>query len=477
MNVLKFNIDDINIVQEVSDQQLAIAEVKVCHSGMNLHEKPISLETLKKATPTLVNKFLVAGFNGIDFKGHEGKSQMIVGFFPKENNFRYIEEDGKTYLVANAIISKIYAEWAFEIFKKENFKECSMEITLLETELKEDGYEWITSFVFNGVTVLGNVHHAACPGSNVEIVKFSTDEMISNGEKVYLKFKNQFKIPNIVKQNAQTGLGLKKNNSKGATAVNITIANQLVNNEFASMDLINNIYKFSEKAKTEVSQLLLGGIECFSWVDEILNIDKFMDKKEEGDKMEDNKIEKIEEEEEKMSSDDNTETTAKIEINEKEAEQNQELTDEKMSDEEKKEEMAKEENEEDFKTKFEELYGKYSELEEKFNIMMAENDNLKKFKVDVEEKEKMAKVEYTLHEVMEAGMPEDKAEEFRTKASEFSIENINIWANEVKAEALSFATKNETKKTHIKIGLPFSTSSSENIENRWDRLKNKIAKY
>lgn len=205
--ILNFDVDEIKLIQEISDSQLAIAEIKVCHTGMNKHNLPISFETLQKATPTLINKFLVAGWSGIDFKGHEGKSQMIIGFFPKENNFRYIEENDKTYLVCNAIISKQYASWAYNVFKKDNYRECSMEITVLATEEKEDGYEWITSFVFNGVTVLGEFYHAACPGSDVEIIKFSTQDLITDCEKAYSSFINNtnfssFKEGEIVDKNS-----------------------------------------------------------------------------------------------------------------------------------------------------------------------------------------------------------------------------------------------------------------------------------
>lgn len=280
--ILRFEVDEIKLIQDISDSQLAIAEVKVCHDGMNLHEKPIDIDAMKKASTTLINKWLVAGFDGWDFKGHEGKAQLIIGFFPKENDFRYVEENGKTYFVANAIFSKIYAQWAYDVFKKENLKECSMEITVLDTEKREDGYEWITSYVYNAVTVLGHNNSAACPGSDVQIIKFSTDK-IQEYEKIYREHIN-FQIPQIVKQNAQKGLILKNQNPKGVTAVNLSIAQQLISNDYASLELINNIYKFSQKAKTETARYLLGNVEAFEWIDNILNSEIQEQFSEEGGK-------------------------------------------------------------------------------------------------------------------------------------------------------------------------------------------------
>ncbi len=185
---LKFKIDDIKLI-EISDSQNALAEVIVCHDGQNRHQMPISLETLKSASPTLINKWLVAGWDGDDFKGHE-ENQRIIGFFPKENDFKYVysETEDKTYFVANAIISKIYSDWAFDIFKEENFRDCSMEITLVETEVKEDGYEWITSYIYNGVTILGENYTAACDGANIKITKFSEQELVDIREELSKNF-------------------------------------------------------------------------------------------------------------------------------------------------------------------------------------------------------------------------------------------------------------------------------------------------
>jgi hypothetical protein len=251
-NKLKFEIDDINLIEEVSDGQLAIAEVWVCNTGMNLHEKPISIETLKEAAPTLLNKFLICAFDGRDFEGHE-YDQQIVGFFPKENNIKFVEKNGKIYLVANAIISKIYADWAYDVFtnKDNNYRSVSMEITVLKTEIKSDGYEWITKFVFNAVTILGKKHIPACEGSNVQIVKFSK-ENIDEYEKLYheklLAFGKyddlDFKIPSGVKSSAKRGLELRKELGRGGTSVGLSTARYLINNETATPEKVRHIAKY-----------------------------------------------------------------------------------------------------------------------------------------------------------------------------------------------------------------------------------------
>ena len=189
---ISFEVQGFDVIDDYSDNQFAIAEIYVCHDGNNLHNMPIDLSVIKKAKKTLKNKFLVAGFDGDDFEGHE-PDELIVGVFPESSEMKFVEKNGKTYLVAQAIISKVYAKWAYDVFveDEDNERAVSMEITVLGTELQDDGLEHITKFVFNGVTLLGESHMPACEGSNASIIKFSKE----NALKVYSKrLKNSEKI-------------------------------------------------------------------------------------------------------------------------------------------------------------------------------------------------------------------------------------------------------------------------------------------
>lgn len=203
---IAFGVENFSVIDEYSDSQLAVVEIYVCHDGNNAHNMPIDLDVLKKAKKTLKNKFLVAGFDGDDFEGHEPDEQ-IVGFFPESSKMSFVEKDGKTFLVAQAIMSKVYADWAYDVFVEENERAVSMEISVLGTEIDEDGLEHITKFVFNGVTLLGKSHRPACEGANASIIKFSQE----NALKVYSKhFKNSDKI----KKNFMENMKLADNSGK-----------------------------------------------------------------------------------------------------------------------------------------------------------------------------------------------------------------------------------------------------------------------
>ena len=210
---LSFEVEGFNVIDDYSDNQLAIVEVYVCHDGNNHHNMPIDLSVIKKAKKTLKNKFLVAGFDGDDFEGHEPDEQ-IVGFFPESSEMKFVEKDGKTYLVAQAIMSKIYAKWAYDVFvdDEDNYRSVSMEITVLGTEVNDDdGLEHITKFVFNGVTLLGESHMPACEGANASIIKFSKE----NALKVYSKrLKNSDKIKKDFVKDMELAEGLRKEESE-----------------------------------------------------------------------------------------------------------------------------------------------------------------------------------------------------------------------------------------------------------------------
>lgn len=210
---LSFEVEGFNVIDDYSDNQLAIVEVYVCHDGNNHHNMPIDLSVIKKAKKTLKNKFLVAGFDGDDFEGHEPDEQ-IVGFFPESSEMKFVEKDGKTYLVAQAIMSKIYAKWAYDVFvdDEDNYRSVSMEITVLGTEVNDDDdLEHITKFVFNGVTLLGESHMPACEGANASIIKFSKE----NALKVYSKrLKNSDKIKKDFVKDMELAEGLRKEESE-----------------------------------------------------------------------------------------------------------------------------------------------------------------------------------------------------------------------------------------------------------------------
>ena len=49
---ISFEVEGFDVIDDYSDNQLAIVEIYVCHDGNNLHDMPIDLSVIKKAKRT-----------------------------------------------------------------------------------------------------------------------------------------------------------------------------------------------------------------------------------------------------------------------------------------------------------------------------------------------------------------------------------------------------------------------------------------
>lgn len=265
---LKFSVDRMELIDEVNQSQFAKVKIYAFASGENAHDRPVNEDALKRSAYTIYDKPLVWVFDKYsnDIGSHDPK-EVPCGFIHRENNpIEFIRlDDGRLMLTIEAMIWKRYSGDILSLFERDGLeKPVSVEIQIIEEKENEQGQMEIIDLVYLCVTILGSLVKPAIALAKAEILAFSI------AKQEYDKSFN-FQIPEIVKQNAQKGLLYKQQNPKGATAVNISIANQLITNEFASLELINNIYKFSQKAKTDTARYLLGNTEAFEWVDDILN--------------------------------------------------------------------------------------------------------------------------------------------------------------------------------------------------------------
>ena len=482
---LSFEVEGFNVIDDYSDNQLAIVEVYVCHDGNNHHNMPIDLSVIKKAKKTLKNKFLVAGFDGDDFEGHEPDEQ-IVGFFPESSEMKFVEKDGRTYLVAQAIMSKIYAKWAYDVFvdDEDNYRSVSMEITVLGTEVNDDGLEHITKFVFNGVTLLGESHMPACEGANASIIKFSKE----NALKVYSKrLKNSDKIKKDFVKDMELAEGLRKEES----------------------EKMDEKEKVVETVEDEEVETLVAEKEKEEEQEEKPNSD-------DDTYMED---EKCECEEDKMSEDEKSDEESDEEENEDDKEDDDDKDEEDMECGKDFESLTVEQKYEVFRSAVKEslngcgyletyddeyLYiydycenntfrysytldgtnctidvdsktrvmrGGYVEFEEyeenntKFEALEKENCELKEKLAAYETAEKDKSVEAILSKVIDV-LPAERIAELREEAVNYSLDNLSVFENEVKAIAFEVVADQVKGKKYSFERMPVN-----------DGMEHKTSKY
>lgn len=164
---------------EDSQDGLVKCKVTVMNLGKNRNKSKFSEEAVADAEETLKNRPLLAYIKRdedgepIDFAGHEVLTKLIqtdegydvkffyletpIGVFPESCNFRYEEIDGETHVVADAYIWEGYCNEALDLLEdNDNVKDVSMEISVLDSEMDDDGYLDIKKFTFNAVTLLGN---------------------------------------------------------------------------------------------------------------------------------------------------------------------------------------------------------------------------------------------------------------------------------------------------------------------------------
>ena len=408
----KFSIDVASfeiVPEEYSDSQLAVVEIYVCHDGNNRHNVPITREALVRAKDTLKNKFLVAGFDGNDFEGHEPDEQ-IVGFFPESSKMKFEKRKGRTYLVAQAIMSKVYANWAYEIFKeKGNHRDVSMEITVLAGQVDEnDNLLTIEEFVFNGVTILGLNHVPACEGSSASIIKFDCE----NALKVY----NEHRDNTIV-----TGFSGKEEKGTMDETKEVEVVEEVKVEAETKEEVVE------EETKTTDAQE-----ESSKEDDETMysEDDKEKDFESEDDKSEDD------DDDDSDDSDDEDESKEDVEKVEKECKNECKDVEEECKNE---TEISEAETEENLPTENCEV--DEPEKEEDFETVKAERDSLKqecevlKEKVEkYEEQEKSLQVESIISGVRSV-FDDNEISELREEAKKYSLDELNIFSNEIKAKA------------------------------------------
>lgn len=457
---LSFEVEGFNVIDDYSDNQLAIVEVYVCHDGNNHHNMPIDLSVIKKAKKTLKNKFLVAGFDGDDFEGHEPDEQ-IVGFFPESSEMKFVEKDGRTYLVAQAIMSKIYAKWAYDVFVEDesNERAVSMEITVLGTELQDDGLEHITKFVFNGVTLLGESHMPACEGSNASIIKFSKE----NALKVYSKrLKNSERIKkNFVRDMELAEISRKEESEEmedKEKEVVETVEEEVKETPVEGTEEVKETEEFAKEASDD---------ETYMEEDES---EKEKDDKDDEEKSDEESDEKEDEEEDDKDDEEDMECNKDFES--LTAEQKYEVFRSAVKESLNGCGYLESYDDEylyvydycdqntfryaytldgttctiDVDSKTRVMRGGYVEFEayeennNKLETLEKENCELKEKLMAYETAEKEKSVEAILSEVVDV-IPADRIAELREKSADFSLDNLSVFENEVKAIAFEAVAK------------------------------------
>ena len=438
--LIKMSLEDFSKYSNDEDPEIAIGDACFLSTRPNSHGLVISEEILRKYAPTILGKFLVGNMNWMetDTKSHEKKPE-IFGYFPTNQEIRFVEKDGYLLAYAYVAISKIYAPKYYEIFVRDNFRNTSVEMLC---NFSDEENKIVSSFNICGLTSLGKEVNGSCPDANIEIVRF--EELKTDTNNSFFEKLESF-WDKLDKKKGDAVLMSKEKE-------NVVMDEEQKLEEDVTM---NETTEESDPNKEEMS--------------------------EPSDK-EKAKDDKAEEEEVKASEDEGQ--AEKVTQEEKCSEGEKCSEEEQMGcgdgDKEKLEEDAEDDKEDadDDKDDAEDDDKAKSEDKEKLGMILAEKEEtikkleaqveeLAKFKAEKEEAEKMALVNATLARVKDS-MPSEQYKKFEELGKECKFEDVNAWKNEVLANVATIlmAKKDTDDGGVMRIGIEVEHTKNS----LWDRL-------
>jgi hypothetical protein len=463
MDILKFNISDLELIEEVSNSQFAKVRIKAFASGDNAHNMPVDISALKNAEKSIINKPVTYIYDPKnDDASNHGNAEIPCGFVNAEtSNIHYeIDDDGRMMFCVDALIWKNYSGRMFEIFKRDGVKSVSVVITVIDTKKLDDNKTAITSFCYNAITVLGDEVNPAIKDAELELLEFSKakDEFEN---KLFSKDSNL----DIEKQEKEGQEIMEFNKEEFAKVVDMTALELMEKMQLACGDKKYTVdgeeYEYTQYYIQDYNaeyifalDMQYGKMMALPYTLEngeiMVDYEKAMgasmkyvveDGEVEASVFEFQEIiqEKLQRQEEKFS--------AEKEELKKEIEKFSQLVEEK-------EVMEKE----------------YNEYKQSFSELQEENEKLKEFKFNIEEAEKQSKIEFAINLVAE-DLTQDQIDEWKNKVQEF--ENVESFTNAIQSFAYSQTKRKKKGQSNdiVRIALPKSDEDREISKSLWDRLK------
>ena len=481
-NFLRFSIDNINFVDEVEKSFFRKIRIKAFSSGKNAHTLPVEEAVIRRNAKTIYNKPILWKYSKYfdDAVGHE-EDEIPCGFVPEneDNPLELKEENGRLYIIINALIWTKYSGKLIDIFKRDgNKKDVSVEMQIIDNRPNKQ-YEnnvKIDDFVIAGITILGEMIEPACEGCEAELLEFSKDKQRYLEE---LEFsKDRIEIDNS-KESSVSGKWSNPRRKLFNPIIHSSNRDSLLKEAYLVCDFSSSepeISKFKyphhvikddklilhkdglEAAFSRASQqgIVNGDVKehlLRHYKELNLSTDNFSDLC-----LNNNDLVLVGD----FSMEENKKNLDMEQDTDKRSTDNQELVDNKNDEPDKEDaKMSVEEME----CKMKEMMQKISELEECNKAYMERIDSmsdyeeLKKFKCDTEERmereKEMAEMEKVMSDIENRGvcMTEEEKKGFMEKIKDFS--SMDAWSNYVKATVFDNA---KNVNDVIKMGLPYNTT-------------------
>lgn len=178
------------------DERFIPVKLKIVHSGLTAKGFYFTEDSLYRAAHTLCNVPILAKFSKEtqDAMGHEysikrskiGKEHYLhfeevpIGVIPESSEIDIVLEDDKLFMYATGLIWERYANEMKYVLQRDEEKQISMEIVVMDGDKKSDGTTEVKEFGFSGITILGQSY---VPGVNGAVIKILQNHFAELGEK------------------------------------------------------------------------------------------------------------------------------------------------------------------------------------------------------------------------------------------------------------------------------------------------------
>ena len=178
------------------DERFIPVKLKIVHSGLTAKGFYFTEDSLYRAAGSLRNVPILAKFNREtqDAMGHEysikrskiGKEHYLhfeevpIGVVPESSEIDIVLEEDKLFMYATGLIWERYANEMKYVLQRDEEKQISMEIVVMDGEQKPDGTTEVKEFGFSGITILGESY---VPGVSGAVIKILQNHFAELGEK------------------------------------------------------------------------------------------------------------------------------------------------------------------------------------------------------------------------------------------------------------------------------------------------------
>ena len=250
-----------------------LVKLRIMSSGENYNGSSFTIDSLNKAkdsvayTPILAN--IVEREDGeLDANGHDVDFEMkadykgnvsfketyverpVGVFLNNSTEIKYDEENDVNYIQAYGIIWKTYSSM-YDILKRDEVKDVSVEIEVINGQFRDDGYYEIQEYNILATTILGNGNLPAIENSKIEFNFSQDNDYRSKLEQVDIL------LQNFNKKGGGKGMDenkeLEQEEFAEEEAVEIPVIDEPQQEEFAEEDEIEEDMACGNKKKKKCS--------------------------------------------------------------------------------------------------------------------------------------------------------------------------------------------------------------------------------